>query len=230
LGEKVSTSTEELRQKYVMITLGIYMVFGICLILLTLRAIVLVPALSRTLSNVNTALVSIQAIETNTTRTEAELAGLLNTTRHIALEEQKAQNQQLEAIQKLNDRAILLLDDTDKGVQQFTSSMQSLGLIAPAVNQSVTRIADSSTALLDTSKGMVQAATDDLSDPNLHQAVNDLAASSGQLKVATTEGAATMTSVHKAVDYEIAELMKPVKKVKVAILFMATVAGKFFGY
>lgn len=111
-----------------------------------------------TLSKVDAAMVSIQAIETNTTRTEAELSGLLNTTRHIAIQERDAQEKQLYMIQVLATKAYSVLDDTDQTVKQ-------VGAVAPVIAESVRDITDDTQATLKSSQRVMEAATDDLSSP-----------------------------------------------------------------
>jgi hypothetical protein len=206
------------------------MVFCILLIILAIRIIVLVPTVKLTLSHLDAALVSVQAIETNTTRTEAELAGLLNQTRHIAEDEHKAQQQQLADVHSLTVRAGKLLDDADVSVQQLGDSAKSLDAVGPAVVNSLQTTTQQLQDTLGMGQNMLKAATLDLLDPNIQKSMDNLASATDGAKVATQQAAATMTSVHSAVDYEIAELEKPVKKVKVAVLFIATLAGKFFGY
>lgn len=66
-----------------------------------------------------------------------------------------------------------------------------------------------------------------IADPAIKESIDSLAFSSQNLVVATSEGAATMSSVRKAVDYEVHEIMKPISKVKQVTLFLAQLAGKF---
>ena len=69
-----------------------------------------------------------------------------------------------------------------------------------------------------------------LSDPDIKVALDNGAKSTQNLAVATDNFAATTAKVRQGVDYEVNELMKPVKKVKAIFLFLVTVAGHFFGY
>jgi hypothetical protein len=69
-----------------------------------------------------------------------------------------------------------------------------------------------------------------ITSPDIKIAMDNFATSSNNLSAATAEGAASMKDVHAALDYEIAQLEKPVKKVKVVLEFLATIAGKFLGY
>jgi len=58
----------------------------------------------------------------------------------------------------------------------------------------------------------------------------DIAATFKNVATTTSEAAGTMTSVHKAVDYEVSELMKPISKVKAVALAVIKALGIFFGY
>ena len=104
---------KKLVQISVIITLFTTSILAIYLILLVVKveraARVLVPKLDATL-------ISVQAIETNTTRTEAELSGLLNETRHIATDERAAQQDQLMMVKQLSTKVYMLVDDADAAV------------------------------------------------------------------------------------------------------------------
>lgn len=69
-----------------------------------------------------------------------------------------------------------------------------------------------------------------LSDPDIKNSLADTAKSTQNLAVATDNFAATTAKVKQGVDYEVDELMKPVRKAKVFLLFIITAAGHFFGY
>ena len=57
----------------------------------------------------------------------------------------------------------------------------------------------------------------------------DIAATFKSVAVTTDQAAKTMTKVQEGVTYEVNEIMKPVKKVKVALEFAATIIGKLLG-
>lgn len=124
---------------------------------MSLRASADISALSQ---SVIVTLSSIQNIETNTTRTEAEMAGLLNTTRHIALEEQKAQQQQLQTVQELSTKAYALLDDADQ-------TIKSVGEIPPTVAEAIKSTSEDLHLTLYSSQRLMESATDDLSSPSI---------------------------------------------------------------
>src|SRR6202043_2435548 len=105
---------------------------------------------------------SVQAIETNTTRTEAELAGLFNTTRHIALDEHKSQAQQLADVHALTVSASKLLDDADVSVKQLGKAAQNLDTVGPAVTSAVQNTSKQLQDTLGMSQNMMKAATLDL--------------------------------------------------------------------
>lgn len=58
----------------------------------------------------------------------------------------------------------------------------------------------------------------------------DIAATFKSVATTTNEAAGTMTSIHRGVDYEVSELMKPISKVKAVALAVLKAAGIFFGY
>jgi DNA anti-recombination protein RmuC len=77
---------------------------------------------------------------------------------------------------------------------------------------------------------MLADATAKIDDPALGEAIDNIRKTTENTAEATAEGAAAISKVRVAVDYEVDELMKPVRKAKVALLFIASIAGKFFGY
>lgn len=127
---------------------------------------------------------SIQAIESNTTRTEAELAGLLDQTRHIAMDERKAQQRQLADVHSLTSKAGKLLDDADVSVQQLGESAKSLSGVGPAVMDAVNDTSQQVESTLAVSQSMMKAATLDLLDPNIQKSLDNI--SSATAYVAST--------------------------------------------
>lgn len=120
-----------------------------------------------TLSDAQSALVSVHDIEMNTTRTESEMAGLLNTTRHIAVAEEKAQEKQLQTVQELSTKAYALLDDADQTVK-------SVGEIPPTVAEAIKETSEDLHTSLYSSQRMLEAATDDLSSPSIKTSMENL--------------------------------------------------------
>ena len=117
------------------------------------RAYQVIPKLSASLD-------SIQAIETNTTRTKAELAGLLNETRHIAIDERKAQADQLKAVSGIAIRTNALLDAATTAVNRISD-------VSPHVEAAVDSIGLDVHETLLASQETLQAATSDLNAPEL---------------------------------------------------------------
>lgn len=120
-----------------------------------------------------------------------------------------------------------------------TDTNPSLGLI-PAAKDAVTQtIALQQAVLSDTGDatkhldetmdllrpGLASFNTAAASLPPFLQNLTDTAANT---KTITAETAATMTDVHKGVDFEVNQLMKPVNKIKAAVLFLGTLAGRIF--
>jgi hypothetical protein len=167
-------------------------------------------------------LASVQAIETNTTRTEAELAGLLNETRHIAIDERAAQQAQLAQVADIGRRTRILLDDADNAVK-------AVGTMAPAVRDSVSGISVDAHATAIASQSLLTAATADLSDPAIRQSEADAAVAARNLAIASQQTAMAMTDLHAALDHEIAVIERPVSKVKAAALFTASIFQHLLG-
>jgi ABC-type transporter Mla subunit MlaD len=67
-------------------------------------------------------------------------------------------------------------------------------------------------------------------DPGIPAAIADLASSSKNLASTTAEANGTMQDVHKAIDWEIAQLEKPVSKIKAAGEETVSLLGRFFGF
>jgi hypothetical protein len=173
------------------------------------------------------ALAGIQAIETNTVRTEAEMSGVLNTVRHIALDERAQTNNQLAAARGLTSRGSQLLDDADAAVRHLDASAVELGTIAPATNQAIAGIAADAHETLGAGTETLNAAAADLKDPALKDSIVQLDVSTRNAAAATDEAAGTMKSIHKGVDYEVAMIMKPASKVKTTVLVLASALGNF---
>jgi hypothetical protein len=185
----------KIREISVIVTVWIVTIFVTLLILLVLRVEVLVPKVSKALDN-------IQAMETNTTRTEAELAGLLDITRHIALDEKKAQQQQLADIHTLTIKGGKLLDDADDSVKKLGDAADSLNTLSPAV---VAAIQDNSVQLQDTlgmGQNMLKAATLDLLDPNIQKSMDNIQSATNYAANSTANLDATTHDIREYVHRE----------------------------
>ena len=104
----------------------------------------------------------MQTIETNTTRTEAELAGLLNTTRHIALSERDQEAKQFVAVQQLSTDAFQLVNDADAAVK-------NLGDVAPNLTESIQHMTSDVHNTMVSSQALMGAATLTISSPAIAQ-------------------------------------------------------------
>lgn len=69
-----------------------------------------------------------------------------------------------------------------------------------------------------------------ISNPAVKESVDSLAVTAHNTADLTEHAAATMKSVRSGVEYEVAEIEKPVKKAKAALLFVIKAIGLFFGY
>lgn len=68
-----------------------------------------------------------------------------------------------------------------------------------------------------------------ITDPAIQKTMDSVAESGAHLASITEHVDKTTAKVEQGVTYEVDQLMKPVKKVKVALEFLATIAGKFLG-
>jgi len=124
----------------------------------------LVPRIDKTLQDADAAMVAVVGIQRDTTRTEAEMAGLLNQTRRSMLT--AAQEQQLVS------NANRVLADADRAVQQFGDAAQSLGTAGPAVAETVRNIGGDSHDVLAASLQGAEALTTDLQQPEIKAAAD----------------------------------------------------------
>lgn len=193
-----------------------------CLIL-TCCAIVLTLDLHRLMPKLGAVLDNVQAIETNTTRTEAEMSGLLNTARHVALDEKTATTKQLAALDALTKRAGKLLDDADSTMKHLDQAAAQLGVIGGTTNDAIGKIAIDAHDTLN-------AATADLVDPALKASLAHLDESAASLAIATKEAAGATADIHKVTEYEAKQIMKPVTTVKRVSLVVTRFIGAFLGY
>jgi hypothetical protein len=111
------------------------------------------------LESLKTALASVQVIELNTTRTEAEMAGLLNQTRHSMMTPAQTK--------ELVDRAANLMDNANLSVIRLGEAADSLRGIPPTVQGAIQQIATDAHNTMQGSQAMIKAATDDLSQPEI---------------------------------------------------------------
>lgn len=114
---------------------------------------------------------SVQAVELNTTRTEAELAGLANQTRHLSMQTAKAELD-------LVARAGIVLDSANVAVIKLGDAAQSLGTVGPTVSDAIKQLQVDTHATLENSQVLLAAATTDLDDPAIHEIMLNLQATS----------------------------------------------------
>jgi hypothetical protein len=193
-------------------------------------AIVLTIDLHRLMPKAGAALDTVQAIETNTTRTEAEMSGLLNETRHIAKDEREAEAKQLARADALSARAETFLIDADVTMKHLNASAVQLGTIGVTTNNAIAGIAADTHITLGETQKVLAAATSDLADPALKQSLARIADSSENLAIATKEASGAMADVHRVTTYEAQQIMAPISKVKAAALLSARLVGRFFGF
>ena len=186
------------------------------LFVLLLYSIRLVRHLDAETGVMDGALKSVQAIETNTTRTEAELSGLLNTTRHIAIDERNAQDKQLETVQELSTKTYSLLDDADNMVKQVSN-------LVPILADSIKNTTDDARVTMYSSQRLMEAATDDLSGPAIKDTLASIQDSSKNTAEVTKNMIGVTDDIHTETSLLVGktkDAMKPRNKAISVLKFM----------
>lgn len=150
----------------------------------------------------NNSLNSMQAIELNTTRTEAEMAGLLNVVRHIALQEQKDQQTQLAQFQLLTAKSVMLLGDADTTVKQLGYTAKSLDDIAPKAQMLLSSIQVDSHSTFLASNQLLDTAREDITTLDIQRTAGYMAQSAKNTSVATANIADTTGDIKDYVHRE----------------------------
>jgi uncharacterized protein len=137
---------------------------------------------SGTLGNVDSAMTDVHSIELETQRTEEEMAGLLNQTRHGMLTQQQET--------ALVGRANAVLDDSDAAIRNLDQTIVKLGDIAPAVEQTASTvnqtILSAQPGILDLNKAAAGAATA-MSDPAIHETMVHVDGTAGNLDATSSD-------------------------------------------
>jgi hypothetical protein len=121
-----------------------------------------------------------------------------------------------------------LLISTDKSLN--LSLLPSLSAAINDQNEALKKSEANIDAAVTIATATIEDADRVVSSPRLPEAVDNLADSSKSVAIATAAGAATMQKVQSGVTYEVDQIEKPVKKVKVIFLFILTALGRFFGF
>lgn len=185
-------------------------------------------------SATQSALASVEAIEVNTTRTEAEVAGLADATRHVALAEQKAFAQQAadvhgvaeQARQVLSAAAVAISREDSNAAEVLAGAAddeKKLAGLADTVTLSVAGITNQTTATL-------RAAAETVGGAQVRQSLDAVAATTHNAQTASVDLAATMSDARKAADYELKALTTPPSKLKWLAEEAVRLVGKFFGW
>jgi hypothetical protein len=147
-----------------------------------------------TLAHVDDAMGDVHSIELETQRTEAEMAGLLNQTRHGML----TKNQETELVANAN----LLLTNSNAAVIQLTDSARQIGTVPATVNQAIGQImSDTHAAIASAQPGIENlnraagAAATAMSDPAIHDTLTHVDGVAGNAD-------ATMSDIHGFVHRE----------------------------
>ena len=131
-------------------------------------------------------------------------------------------------------RIRLLVQDTDVSLTTLSSALTTA---IDQQNQSLLQTqrglqtAISGIGLTTSQASKVLADADaQITSPDIQKTLDNVATSSANLAQATQDGAATMKDVRVAVDKEVATLLAPVNKAKMAILFTAQLIGRLYGF
>lgn len=176
------------------------------------------------------ALTSVQAIETNTTRTEAEMSGLLNAQRHSVVNEKRVLDAATSAFGHLGSAAVSLNELIVSAKEPIRSAN---GLIVSA-DGAIVSVKDNAHATMKKSQEALGAAHDalaaaaeQLGNPDIAQSLADIRASAASTANGTADLAATAADVHKIADHETALILKPVGKLKRALQIASSAVGSF---
>jgi hypothetical protein len=179
-------------------------------------------------------LASVSAIETNTTRLEAEASGLLNASRQVILAERSASAEQIKQIDLISKQTSALIEHADAAVTDFDLAAKQ-SLVGAATDEAdLSALLRQSTISLrqvgDNANLLLENATTAIDASQTKEAMANVVTATQSLAAATGDAQATMASVRKGVEYEVSELMKPVKKVKVVGEEAVRLLGRFLGY
>ena len=160
---------------------------------------------------------------------------------------EKASRAWQQASKDQSSKTTKAMSDVSAAAEQFTMfvSRTDASVNGVLVPQLKTSIEQQNAALLDNQKqlqaslqnvaesstGLQKFLTDadvQISNPQIKKSVDNVAVSTENLAVATDQAAATMKSVKSGVDYEVAQIEKPVSKVKAVLLFVVKLAGQFW--
>lgn len=165
---------------YALIAIGAFFVDArLQLETLTLDTARIETKLGDTAERLGPVLADVHAIQVDTTRTEAEMAGLLNQTRHSLLTPAQTQ--------ALVDRATNLLDNANLSVTRLGTAASSLETLAPSITEAVSSVSAYSHELLEESTEAARAAANDLNDPAIHQTLAHVDGMAGNLDATSAD-------------------------------------------
>jgi hypothetical protein len=159
----------------------------------------------------------VHNIQVDTTRTEAEMAGLLNATRHSMLTPAQTK--------ELVDRAANLMDNANLSVIRLGEAADSLRGIPPTVQGAIQQIAQDAHNTMTSGKTMLDAAAADLSDPAIKQSIENVQEASKQTAAATRNVADTTADIKAYVHRETAPVRGFWHGLRAAINFVWSVRG-----
>ena len=154
----------------------------------------------------------IHSIVLPTEKAEAAWAAAGLTASQTLAQERNAFSAQQASYEALSEQGTRVLSDVDTTVLSANTEIQGFAPVFAGMAQTEA------------------AATADLSDPSIKNSLANLNTSSQNVADATQHADASLIDLNKAADYELGELMKPVKKIKVIGEEAVRLAGKFLGY
>lgn len=166
---------------------------------------------------------SVESIEYNTTRTEAEMAGLLNAERHAVTNEKQVLDAATRSLNTLNAMEVSL---NDAAVSLNGVIVSAKDPIVSANKAIVSAQADIHQAMGSANDALTAAAAQ-ISNPAIGQSIADIRDSAESTKTSMANLAAITDDGHKVADHYTAQILKPVSKARAALNVASEAIGHF---
>lgn len=170
----------------------------------------------------------VHAIVLPTQKMEATWAAAGLTAAQTLSKERDAFAAQQQSYLTLTEKTAAVLDSANVAVKHLDESAQTIGTLAPELRDQIARIGEDTHATLLAGQETLRQATSDLADPEIKQAVSDIAKSAANLADATKQAEGALEDVHSATSYELAQLKKPITKIQAIYGFALTAIRKLF--
>lgn len=179
---------------------------------------------------VGKALDDVHAIELNTTRTEAELSGLLNVTRQVAIAERKASDAQVKQIAAIGAGTAELIKHADVVLTDVDLTITGAGVDEIRLAALLDQTTESVKSLTEHSSNVLDKAAQDLDAVDTTAAMANIVTATENVQHATADVASSMATVRKGIEFEVRTLMTPPRKIKWLAEESAHLLGRFFGF